>query len=370
VVAAIFGTTGELIKLAPVLRRLQDSGDDFLLASTNQQVTQIPTMLADFGLRELDISFARGCRGRDLVELKDLPFWLGTIARHARDNRRRLFSRLRTAQTSPLVLVHGDTMTTVLGAALGRTLCVRVAHIEAGLRSGDWRNPFPEELDRLMASKLATLHYAPGAWAADNLVRAGVSGDVVDTGSNTVRDALALVPEGSIALDIPAQPFGLVSIHRFELLGNAQRLEEVIARVHRAARRVPILFVDHPVTVAAVRDAGLDRYFDDRLRRVPRQRYFAFIGLLKAAEFLITDSGGSQEECTALGIPCLVHRVATERQDGLRGGPVVLSGMRIAALDAFLADPSVWRRRVASPERSPSEIIVDDLRARGYAATG
>jgi UDP-N-acetylglucosamine 2-epimerase (non-hydrolysing) len=367
-VVAIFGTTGELIKLAPVLRRLQESGDPALLVSTNQQVTQIPAMLLDFGLPSPTLALTDGHAGRDLESLRDIPGWLSTLGWRAMRNSRSLRGALRGADTEPLVLVHGDTMTTVLGAAVGRALGAPVAHVEAGLRSGDWRNPFPEELDRLATSKLATLHYAPGAWAADNLRRAGVAGEIVNTGANTVRDALALVPKRAAPLDLPEGSFGICSIHRFELLGNSARLEETLAALQRGASRAPILFIDHPVTAAALREAGLERYFDERLVRIPRQRYFDFISLLKSAEFLVTDSGGSQEECTALGIPCLIHRVATERQDGLDGGPVVLSNMELGPLDQFLADPDVHRRTPTLDDASPSAIIVNDLRARAHIA--
>lgn len=365
-----FGTTGELIKLAPILRRLADDGDPFLLLSTNQQTTQVPGMLADFGLRQPAVTLAYGRSGRDLERLTDVPFWLGTMLRRLPRSGREVRRALTAASTKPLVVVHGDTMTTVLGAALGRSLRVPVAHIEAGLRSGDWRNPFPEELDRLVTSKLATLHYAPGPWAADNLRRAGVSGEIVDTHANTVRDALALVPGAGGSADLSAEPFGLVSIHRFELLGNASKLKEVVAVCQRTSRDTPILFIDHPVTAAAIHQVGLDSYFDERFRRIPRRRYFDFISILKTARFLVTDSGGSQEECAALGIPCVVHRVATERQDGLSEGSVVLSGMRVDVLEAFLADPGRYRRTGTSDHPSPSEVIVDDFRARGYSAPG
>ncbi len=364
----IFGTTGELIKLAPVLRRLEQDGDRMLLVSTNQQVEQIPTMLRDFGIVTPVLMLTNGCHGRDLEKLTDVPLWLASMLRRAPRVLRRVSRAAEAAATRPLVLVHGDTMTTVLGAMIGRLLRLPVAHVEAGLRSGDWRNPFPEELDRLITSKFATLHYAPGAWAAENLRRARASGAIIDTTANTVRDALALVPEASESLDLPGEPFGLVSIHRFELLGDAARLEQVIAAVHRASRTQPILFIDHPVTAAAIEAAGLDRYFDAQLRRVPRQRYFQFVGLLKAARYLVTDSGGSQEECTALGIPCLVHRLATERQDGLDGGPVVLSRMRIEVLEQFLADPEQHRRALGADRRSPSDVIIEDLRRRGFSA--
>ena len=107
-------------------------------------------------------------------------------------------------------------MTTVLGAVMGRALRVAVAHIEGGLRSFSLRHPFPEELNRRLTSALARMHYAPGAWAASNLRR----GAVVDTGANTIRDSLELVPDGDPPMTLPDRPFGVVSLHRFELLND------------------------------------------------------------------------------------------------------------------------------------------------------
>src|SRR5205085_6074229 len=110
---------------------------------------------------------------------------------------------------------HGDTMTTVGGALIGRLLGAEVAHIESGLRSFDIFHPFPEELNRRITSRLATLLFAPGPWAASNLKR----GIIVDTGSNTIRDALAMTTKlGESPLEIPSEPYGIVSLHRYELL--------------------------------------------------------------------------------------------------------------------------------------------------------
>jgi UDP-N-acetylglucosamine 2-epimerase (non-hydrolysing) len=195
-----------------------------------------------------------------------------------------------------------------------------------------------------------------------------VRGDVVDTHGNTIRDALDLVPDVPAGLEIPEEPFGIASLHRFELLGSKVELTAVIEQLREASQRWPILFIDHPVTVAAVRSWGLEHLFDDRLVRVPRQRYFPFISLLKASSFLVTDSGGSQEECAHLGHPCLVHRAATERQDGLDGGPVVLSGMDQDVLRRFLDDPLAHRRVPVSDRISPTQLIVADLVARGHLA--
>ena len=105
--------------------------------------------------------------------------------------RRNVRRALREGPGRPLLLVHGDTMTTVLGSVIGRSMRSSVAHIEGGLRSNDLRHPFPEELNRKVATALSRIHYAPGAWAASNLR----GGEVVDTGSNTIRDSLELVSD-------------------------------------------------------------------------------------------------------------------------------------------------------------------------------
>ena len=364
-ILVVFGTTGELIKLAPVLLRLDRIGQPYLLGTTGQQVEQIPTFLEQLGLRQPDLWFARGRNGRDLRVTADIPGWLGRASRTYARSRGRLRRALASGSARPLVLVHGDTMTTVLGAAMGRGLRVPVAHIESGLRSFDVRHPFPEELNRRLATRLARHHYAPGPWATSNLK--GI--DVVDTGSNTIRDSLALVPEHRVAtVAVPEGPYGVVSLHRFELLKDRRLLGETLGALRDSAERTPLLFVDHSVTVAALERFGFDSFFDSkRFVRVRRLPFFDFVQISRGSAFAVTDSGGSQEECFYLDLPCLVHRVRTERREGI-GENVVLSGMRVDVLRDFLEDPRRFRRRTPLPESSPSDVIVEDLRRRGYAA--
>ena len=362
-ILVVFGTTGELIKIAPVLLRLNERGYTYVLATTGQQVEQIPLFLEQFGLRQPDVWFARGAEGRDLRSSGDIPGWFGRVLWSFARSRRHLRRELRGGSGGALVLVHGDTMTTVLGAAMGRALGVTVAHVEAGLRSFDLRHPFPEELNRRIASRLARIHYAPGAWAASNLRRK----DVVDTGSNTIRDSLALVTEDAPPDGVPDEPFGVVSLHRFELLNDRKALTETLEVLAESAKRTPLLFVDHSVTIAAIERFRLESMFDmSRFRRVPRLPFFDFVRVERRSAFVVTDSGGSQEECFYLDRPCLVHRVRTERREGL-GENVVLSGMRTDALRVFLDSPHAHRRRSVLPETSPSDVIVTDLERRSIA---
>jgi UDP-N-acetylglucosamine 2-epimerase (non-hydrolysing) len=264
-----------------------------------------------------------------------------------------------------LVIVHGDTMTTVLGALMGRFLRVPVAHVEAGLRSGNWLNPFPEELNRHATSRLAEIHLAPNGWAADNLRTAGVGGRIVDIGGNTVIDALRDFGHATPTV-APREPYGVASLHRQELLGQPRLLRTTLELLAEAARARPLLFVDHPITAAAISGAGLDELLAG-VQRIPRQPYRDFISLLRGSEFLITDSGGSQEECAALGLPCLIHRRATERLEGL-GECVVLSNMDITVARGFLRDFASLRRAPLEHAGSPTARIVELLRAEGFLA--
>lgn len=366
-IAIVYGTTGELIKIAPVIEELRRHGHNPLLLCTGQQVEQIPEFQKELGLPGVDIWLARGSAGTDLDRKREIPGWVARVCLSVARRRRMLRELLAQDGKSPFVIVHGDTFTTVLGALIGHTLRAPVAHVEAGLRSGDWRNPFPEELNRRIAARLADLNFAPGAVPAANLRREGVRGEIVDTAHNTIRDAVEMVADrAEVPIELPGEPFGLVSLHRFELIEREAQLGALLSRLHRHSRRQPLLFIDHSTTAAVIdRQPALRRLFDVRFRRIPRLPYMRFIAVLRRAQFLVTDSGGSQEECAFLGMPCLVHRAVSERDDGLRGGSVVLSRLDLGVVDAFLAEPERWRFAPAASGVRPSRTIVQELARRG-----
>jgi UDP-N-acetylglucosamine 2-epimerase (non-hydrolysing) len=334
---------------------------------TGQQVEQIPAMLEDFGLPQPDLWLGRGYCGGDLERPREVPRWFTEIWVSFLRRRSDIRDRLRASDTPSLAVVHGDTFTTIFGGLMGRALRLPVAHIEAGMRSGSLRQPFPEEANRRAAAKVARLHFAPGARAVRNLQAENVKGEIVDTHQNTIRDNLHLIPPGlPLGLDVPSEPFGVVSLHRFELIEKGDVLRAILEVLRESVDRTRLLFVDHPTTAAAVDDAGLGGLFDDRFIRIPRQRYFHFLSLMKASSFLVTDSGGSQEECAYLGHPCLIHRGVTEHDTGLDGGSVVLSGMDLDVVRDFLRDPAAYRRPASPRDESPTDRIVADLARRGF----
>ena len=212
---------------------------------------------------------------------------------------------------------------------------------------------------------MAQIHYAPGPPAAANLKR----GVVVDTGTNTIRDSVQLCPlDSPIPAVVKGRRYGVVSLHRYELLKERELLRDTLETLGRHARRTPLLFVDHPVTIAAIGRFGLDELFDDEhFIRMPRLSFFGFVELLRRSAFLVTDSGGSQVESSSS--TCR----ASCTEEGRAAGGSGRERRRVRLLDCrarrFLEDPDRHRRTSPRSELSPSDVIVADLRQRGYLRT-
>lgn len=362
-IAFVVGTTAELIKIAPVFHACQARGREPALWFTGQHVADVPELLDRLGLPEPTRWLARGVTGQDLQRPKDVPRWLSAVTGSVWRERRALRAELAADGCLPLVVVHGDTFTTVVGAVLGRLLGARVAHVEAGLRSGSLRSPFPEEGNRRIVGRLVDLHFPPTPREVANL--RGHRGAVVLTGANTVLDSLKLLAAADPhQLPLPAR-YGVATLHRFELMQDRPSLTAVLRLLHEAARDLPILlFAGAPERDRFARYDLLD-LFDNALVLRDKLAYLDFLPVLGAAEFVVTDSGGLQEECAYLGVPCVVHRKQTERHQGL-GGNVVLSGMDLEVVRGFLADPAALRGPSTLEQHQPSQVIVDALATMGH----
>jgi len=217
---------------------------------------------------------------------------------------------------------------------------------------------------RRLTFRLSHLLYCPDAWALENL--AGQRGERVDTGGNTLADALALALESDRPEALaPAEPFGLVSRHRFENIFHRRRFESLLESVELLAQERKLLFVLHPPTARRLERLGLRARLaaNPRIELHPRYGFFAFAALLRRADFVVTDGGGIQEEASYLGLPCLLLRAATERREGL-GANVVLSSYDPGVIRDFARGFARWRRPAALPAASPSDVIVASLRAQ------
>ncbi|MDQ2583197.1 UDP-N-acetylglucosamine 2-epimerase [Saccharothrix yanglingensis] len=363
-IAFIAGTTAELIKVAPVYHALVARGTKPLLWFTAQHVDEVADTLEDLRLPEPDLWLVPRNRARNLETPSHVPGWALSVARTALNQRKQMRAALASDGRPGLVVVHGDTFTTPYGSFVARRLLgARVAHVEAGMRSGSLLSPLPEELNRRIASKLTDIHFAPSDNEVHNLRRA--RGVVVDTGANTVIDAMRLAIDSTTEDDLPPE-FGLATLHRFELVQRADKFREALELLRKASERTPMLYLaGAPERERIERHGWADLFDGERFIMRPKRRYLEFLPILARAKFVVTDSGGLQQECAYLGMPCAIHRERTETKQGL-GENIVLTGMRSDKLAKFLDEHETLRRPSVMEKYHPSQVIVDTLAQLGY----
>ncbi len=337
------GTRPEAIKLAPVVDALRRRGVPTFLLSTGQHREMLAQVFAVLGLEP----------DRDLAVMRPDQSLAG------------LSAALLTAADALLaevepswVVVQGDTTTVAMVALAAFYRGLRVAHVEAGLRTGDRRDPFPEEINRTLLGHLADLHLAPTPQARDNLLAQGVDPATVHVVGNPVIDSLYAMRErvrgrslADFGIDVPAgRRLVLVTGHRRESFGPG--LRAVFTGLRRLAEAMPgeveIVYPVHlnPNVRAAVAEV---------LEGVPGVHlleplaYDAFVKLMTSSALIVTDSGGVQEEAAALGIPVLVTRKTSERPEALAAGVGELVGTdagRIAeTARRLLTDPALYAER-------------------------
>ncbi len=312
----VMGTRPEAIKLCPLVRELRRRGRFCtVVCATGQHRAMLDPVMAEFGIRpDIDLNVMR--QGQTVSEVTSrILIGMDAVLRENRPE---------------LVLVQGDTATAYAASLAAFYQRIPVGHIEAGLRTYRLHAPFPEEYHRQTISKLADFHFAPTAAAKKNLLREGKSERCVFLTGNTVIDALQYSlrqpPKGS-ALELPPKArILLFTAHRRESLG------EPLQGMMRALRR---LVEEHPDAVAVcplhyhpkVRAAAEELLQGhERILLIEPPQMIAFHQLLAVSYLVLTDSGGIQEEATALGIPTLVMRYATERSEGIRAGVLKLCG--------------------------------------------
>ena len=358
-VLCVMGTRPEVVKLAPVIAQLrrEESPIACRILATGQHRGLLDQALADFDLTpDRDLGLMR--EGEGLAEMTARA--LVAISAALLDDR------------PDLVLSVGDT-TTVLATALACHYArIPFGHVEAGLRTGEPYRPFPEEKNRELAARLATVHFAPTPRARANLIREGIDPAAVLVTGNTVIDALRMVLKTAPALTIvpPGRRFALVTTHRRENWGEPMRaiaaaLRDLVDRDETLGLVIPA----HPNP--AVRGP-----LEERLAGHPRVLlieplgYRAFVAAMAASAVIVTDSGGVQEEGPALGKPVIVLRPETERPEALGGGSHLVGSDRgaiVAAVEEALRhqpDERDGQTTTAIGDGRAAERIVRELARR------
>ena len=318
----VVGARPNFIKLAPCHRALATmEGTEQLVVHTGQHYDEA---MSDSFFRDLEIP------------RPDMNLEVGS-ASHAVQTARIMerFERVALEHGPDWVLVYGDVNSTAAAALVCSKIAVRLAHVEAGLRSGD--RSMPEEINRLVTDRLADLLFTPSRDADENLRREGIEQNKIAFVGNVMVDTLLhglprarqeLMRE---QLGVREKEYALVTIHRPSNVDAADRLTAVMAALGRVARAMPVVFPIHPRTSNRLTPRDREALGDVRL--LEPLPYHAMLDLTAGARLVITDSGGLQEETTALGIPCLTVRENTER-------PVTVT----EGTNRLAADPEVFAR--------------------------
>lgn len=352
----VIGTSAEAIKVAPLARRLNALGSNYECWLTMQHGPRLIETLDNLSFQGPRIVIPNGNAGKSLKNSKDAIKWLFSVNSWFVRNYFQTRAKLKTRKS--IIVVHGDTLTTVIGTIFAKLLGVPSAHIEAGLRSGDWRNPFPEELDRRIAGIFSTVDYVPTQEAIENLSR---KRNVVFTHGNTAIDA---VLDGMKLPQLEqSSRYAVCLLHRFELLSNPELVRQTLQVLENQSSVKVRLFLDEysgnvirPI-IANMNSVNIVPEF-----KLP---YTEFVSVLAQSEFVVTDSGGIQAEAALLGVPTLIHRMTTEQFEGL-GKNIELSKWDILVLKRFVANYLKFRKPPQTPEFSPTKIILEDLKDRGY----
>ena len=343
----VFGTRPEAIKMAPLVKCLQSiPGVVARVCVTAQHRQMLDQVLDLFGISpDFDLNLMKP--GQDLTDIT-----VGVL-----QGMRTVFSQWHP----DLVLVHGDTSTTLAASLSAFYQRIPVGHVEAGLRTGDLYSPWPEEANRRLAGTLARWHFAPTTASRDNLLAEGVAGDAIHVTGNTVIDALFqaldLIREDEktqsrfdARFDFlrPGRRMVLVTGHRRENFGGGfERICEALAMTARAFPQVDIVYPVHlnPNVQEPVRRvlSGMTN-----VHLIDPLDYLPFVYLMDRSHLILTDSGGIQEEAPSLGKPVLVMRDTTERPEALEAGTVRLVGTQVdsiaRAIHELLTDEAAYEQ--------------------------
>lgn len=333
-IVCVVGTRPEAIKMAPVIQQLSAQGwARVCIVATAQHRDLLDTILAGFAITpDIDLNIMSEGQSLAMLTARLLEGLDGVLA----------------AEKPDMVIAQGDTTSVLAAAQASFYHHIPFAHVEAGLRSFDFNHPYPEEMNRTLVSRLASLHFAPTESARQNLLAEGINSDCIFVTGNTVIDALMRVKSAS-----PEEIFGrkiLVTAHRRENIGaNFESICKAVRLLADKNEDVEFCFPVHPnPQVRNVAHALLSNH--PRIALCAPLSYGEFVQAMKSSYLILTDSGGVQEEAPALGKPVLVLRDKTERPEAVAAGVVKVIGTdmtRIVSETQTLLDDEASYRAMA-----------------------
>jgi UDP-N-acetylglucosamine 2-epimerase (non-hydrolysing) len=332
-ILSVVGARPNFMKLAPLdraLRQRQDIRHVTVHTGQHYDVVMSEAFFEDLGIPEPQFNLGVGS---------------GSHAQQTAMIMQR-FEPIAIAERPDLVLVYGDVNSTLAAALVSAKLGLEVGHVEAGLRSGDWR--MPEEINRVVTDRLSRLLFTHSRDADENLRAEGVAEERIHLVGNIVIDSLVQMLPRALQLraqnryGVNAHQYALATLHRPSNVDDPDTLSELVGALEELSTRGPVLFPVHPRTRLRMEEFGLGTRVANGLHLIEPVRYVEMLGLMAGAGLVITDSGGIQEETSFLGIPCLTARANTERPVTIKSGTNRLVASRRA--DLVPAALEAWGR--------------------------
>lgn len=355
------GTEAELMKVFPVIQEAKRRNIEFRIISNGQNIIKESPFLEliNGGIIDIDLSLYS-------PKIKSLKNHLVWFIRTEMFGKRRLSEEFnKNLCEKPLFIVHGDTLSTVMGARIAKKLKIPYVHIESGYRSYNFLSPFPEELDRLYSSQNSVINFTIGEmntkYASDRF-----KGKAIDTIYNTGLETLFYaIDENRDSLHhcSPEGKFFMFMLHRQENLMNGNFINKATKEIIALSEKIPCVFIYHEQTKAAMEKANVyeDLINAKNISVLPRQSYLDFIKLVNSSEFVITDGCGNQQEFYYLGKPYLIMRTHVEKaSEGLNYNAKVFKN-DFSNILKFYEEYHEYTKDRIKPVIMPSKIIMDSL---------
>jgi len=357
------GTMAELIKLAPVIREFQKKKIPFTIISSGQTDIHLEEFKRYFNRPSILYAVTPKSKKSSIIKFN---IWAIRAFFSVYIGMRKYFVGLN--KTNSYFIVHGDTVSSLIGAFVARLYGLKIVHIESGLRSFNFFEPFPEEICRYIISRLADVHFCPNLWSVNNLK--SIKGEKINTRENTLfesfRIAIRTKSRSAIVKELQRKKlkYFVLVIHRQEhVLFNKNKIRnDVIYLMQHIPQDMFCIFMIHDISSMFITSLTevLSKKTTRKIISLKRLPYHEFMHLLQKAEFFVTDGGSNQEETYYMGKPCLLMRNHTERTEGLLSN-VVLSRGNKHIIRLFIKSYKTYIRPTVNISKAPSKIICDYL---------
>ncbi|MFP4111882.1 MAG: non-hydrolyzing UDP-N-acetylglucosamine 2-epimerase [Candidatus Woesearchaeota archaeon] len=334
-IAVVLGTRPEIIKMAPVIKQLEKNKVNYFIIHTNQHYSKDmdAVIFEDLNLKKAKYNLEVGSGIHGLQTGKMLE----------------RIEEVYLKEKPDIVLVHGDTNTTLAGALAAKKMNIKVGHVEAGIRSND--KTMPEEINRVLVDHMIDYYFAPTVAANKNLRKENIPEEKIFVVGNTIVDAVlenAKIAEKKSGIlkrfNQDKNSYILVTAHRPENVDNKKKLKDILSILEKISEKEKVLFSLHPRTKKKIEEFNLK--IPEKVTAFSPVGYLDFLMLEKNAKLILTDSGGLQEEACILNVPCITLRENTERPESVLAGANIIAGTKpekvISSVYSMINAPRCW----------------------------